>query len=328
MKTDEVIKVKAIINPISGVGSKRKIPRMLEEVYSEKGYVFSVDFTEYAGHASELTQKALDDGYSYIIAVGGDGTVNEIAQAMLHTDAVLGIIPKGSGNGLARELHISMDVKKAIDTLAKEHVSVIDGCDANGKVFFCTCGVGFDAKVSQSFAQEKHRGSLTYIKNTVEEYLSYRPEPYELLIDGRTIKEKAFLVACANASQYGNNAFIAPHANVKDGQMDITILSPFTPLDIAPLAIQLFTKQIDRNSKIQMMKAKNVSIIRQKPGLMHLDGDPVMAESRIDICVIPQALKVFTPETVSLTDEMKGLFEDFTRFFENKLPTFLNKNLL
>ena len=322
------IKVQAIINPISGVGSKRKIPRMLERVCEEKGCPLSVAFTEYPGHASELTRKALEEGYTCIIAVGGDGTVNEIAKTMLHSDAVLGIIPKGSGNGLARELHIPMDVKRAVDVLAKGHVSVIDACEANGRVFFCTCGVGFDAKVSESFAQEKHRGSLTYIKNTIEEYLNYKPEPYELIVDNQTIKEKAFLVACGNASQYGNNAFIAPHANIKDGKMDITILSPFTPLDIAPLAIQLFTKQIDRNSKIKVMKAKNVSIIRQHSGLMHLDGDPVMAESRIDISVMSKSLRVITPEIVSLTEGMKNMFDDFTRYFENKLPTFLNRNLL
>lgn len=322
------IKVQAIINPISGVGSKRKIPRMLEEACDAKGASLSVSFTEYPGHASELTRTALEQGCGYIVAVGGDGTVNEIAKTMLHSEAVLGIIPKGSGNGLARELHIPMDVKRAMDVLIKGHVSVIDACEANERVFFCTCGVGFDAVVSQSFAQEKHRGSLTYIKNTIEEYLSYKPEPYELIVDNQTIKEKAFLVACGNASQYGNNAFIAPHANIQDGEMDITILSPFTPLDIAPLAIQLFTKQIDRNSKIKMLKGKQVSIIRQKPGVMHLDGDPIMAESRIDISVKPKALKVITPEVVSLTQEMRNFFEEFTRFFEKKLPTFLNRNLL
>ncbi len=326
--SDFLIRVQAIINPISGVGSKRKIPKMLEEVCREKGFSLSIAFTEYPGHASELTRKALEEGFNCIIAVGGDGTVNEIAKTMLHSDAVLGIIPKGSGNGLARELHIPMDVRRAVDLLAKGHISQIDACEANGRVFFCTCGVGFDAKVSESFAQEKHRGSLTYIKNTIEEYLNYKPEPYELIVDDQTIKEKAFLVACANASQYGNNAFIAPHANIQDGKMDVTILSPFTPLDIAPLAIQLFTRQIDRNSKIKVMKAKKVTIIRHNPGLMHLDGDPIMAESRIDISVIPKSLRVITPESVSLTEEMKNLFEEFTRFFENKLPTFLNRKFL
>lgn len=314
------IKVQAIINPISGVGSKRKIPKMIEEVCVKKGCSLNISFTEYAGHASELTQQAIQEGANHIIAVGGDGTVNEIARAMTHSNAILGIIPKGSGNGLARELHIPMDVKRAIDMIAKGHVSTIDCCKANGRVFFCTCGVGFDAAVSQKFANENRRGSLTYIKNTVEEYLSYKPESYELLVDDQTIKEKAFLVACANASQYGNNAFIAPHANIQDGEMDVTILSPFTPLDIAPLAIQLFTKQIDRNSKIKTMKARQVTIIRQHSGVMHLDGEPVMADNRIDITVEPKALRVFTPEVVSFSKEVHDLFGEVSRFFDKKLP--------
>ncbi len=314
------IKVQAIINPISGVGSKRKIPKMIERICEKDGYPLEISFTEYAGHASKLTRKAIDNGADCIIAVGGDGTVNEVARAMVHSDVVLGIVPKGSGNGLARELHIPMDVKRALELIVKGHVSTIDCCEANGRVFFCTCGVGFDAAVSQKFAGEKRRGSLTYIKNTVAEYLSYKPEVYELLVDDQTIKEKAFLVACANASQYGNNAFIAPHANIQDGQMDLTILSPFTPLDIAPLAIQLFTKQIDRNSKIKTMKARKATIIRQHPGVMHLDGEPVEADSRIDISVIPQSLHVITPEVVSFSEEVQNLFDEVTRFFDKKLP--------
>ncbi|MDR0431347.1 MAG: diacylglycerol kinase family lipid kinase [Tannerellaceae bacterium] len=317
---NKLFSVHAIINPISGVGSKRKVPKMIEEICRKGGLPLTVSFTEYAGHASELTKQALNNGAKLVIAAGGDGTVNEIARAMIHSDAVLGIIPKGSGNGLARELHIPMDSKRALEVIAKGHVTTIDCCKANERVFFTTCGVGFDAAVSQKFAREKKRGSLTYVKNTIEEYLSYEPEIYELLIDNQTIKEKAFLVACANASQYGNNAYIAPHANICDGQMDITVLSPFTPLDIPPLAIQLFTKQLDRNSKIKMIKASRVTIIRQKDGMMHLDGEPVKMESRIDISVIPKALNIVTPEQVSFTKEVRDFFEQVTRFFDKRLP--------
>ncbi|WP_106830509.1 diacylglycerol/lipid kinase family protein [Parabacteroides pacaensis] len=310
----------AIINPISGVGSKRKIPKMIEEICTQYNYELQIQFTEYAGHASILTQEALKAGAGTILAVGGDGTVNEVARSMIHSDAVLGIIPKGSGNGLARELHIPLLVRKALELIVKGKVITIDCCNANGKVFFCTCGVGFDAAVSQKFAKEKRRGSLTYIKNTVEEYLSYQPEPYELQIDGNTVKEKAFLIACGNASQYGNNAFIAPHANIQDGLMDITILAPFTPLDIAPLAIQLFTKQIDKNSKIKIFRGQQVKIIRQHPGIMHLDGEPVMAESQIDICIEPGALKVYTPPYVSFSREVQNLFWEASRFFDKGKP--------
>ena len=184
----------------------------------------------------------------------------------------------------------------------------------------CCKGVGFDAAVSQKFASEKRRGSLTYIKNTIEEYLSYKPEIYDLLIDGKSIQEKAFLVACGNASQYGNNAFIAPHANIQDGKLDITILSPFQPIDIAPLAIQLFTKTIDKNSKIHTLKAESLSIIRQNPGVMHLDGEPIMADKQIDIKIIPHSLRVFTPEIISFKKDVHNLFEEVNRFFDKRLP--------
>lgn len=314
------LKVQAIINPVSGVGSKVKIPSMIKDIYEREKAALKVTFTEYAGHASELTKQAIADGARVIIAVGGDGTVNEIARSMIYSDATLGIIPKGSGNGLARDLHIPMDTRRALEMIVRGHAITIDGCKANERVFFTTCGVGFDAAVSKKFANEKRRGSLTYVKNILEEYLSYEPEAYELLLDDRQLKEKAFLVACANASQYGNNAYIAPHANIQDGKMNVTILSPFTPLDIAPLAIQLFTKQIERNSKIKIIKASKLTIIRQKKGIMHLDGEPVEAGRRIDISVLPQALKVLTPEKVSFTEEVKGIFEQVTRFLDERIP--------
>ncbi|MDR2810109.1 MAG: diacylglycerol kinase family lipid kinase [Tannerellaceae bacterium] len=310
--------VQAIINPISGVGSKRKIPRMIEDMTCAMRYSLKISFTQYVGHAGELTKQALEQGAKYILAVGGDGTINEVATAMVYSDAILGIIPKGSGNGLARELHLPMDAKRAIEVINKGNIRTIDGCKANDRIFFTTCGVGFDAAVSHKFAKEKRRGSLTYVKNTIEEYLKYQPEVYELFIENQSIKEKAFLVACANASQYGNNAYIAPHANIQDGKMDITILSPFTPLDIPSLAFQLFTKQIDKNSKIKVIQATQLSIIRQKQGMMHLDGEPVMSGKQIDISVIPKALKVFTPETLSLTQEVQALFCQITDFFDKK----------
>lgn len=314
------MRVQAIINPISGVGSKRAIPKLIEKMGKENADEILISFTEYVGHASILTQDAIRSGAECIIAVGGDGTVNEVARAMLYSNAVLGIIPKGSGNGLARELHIPMDVQRALNVIRDRHITSIDCCRANDRVFFCTCGVGFDAAVSQKFAHEKRRGSLTYIKNTIEEYLSYHPEQYELIIDGQEMREKAFLVACANASQYGNNAYIAPHANIQDGEIDITILSPFLPIDIAPLAIQLFARKIDRNSKIKTMKAKQVSIIRSKPGVMHLDGEPVMADSRIDVSVIPHALNVYTPSKISIRQEVRYLLDEVAHFFERRLP--------
>ena len=301
----DIKKITAIINPISGVGSKEKIPDLLAQRSNAKGASLDVVFTEYCGHAAELTQKAIHEKADCVIAVGGDGTVNEVARKLIYTDVCLGIIPRGSGNGLARELHIPMDVRSAVDIVFSNHLTVIDACKANDDIFFCTCGVGFDALISAEFAKEKRRGSLTYLKDIVENYLSYKPEKYELHVNNDTIQEEAFLITCGNASQYGNNAFIAPGADINDGQMDVTILSPFNALDIGPLTIQLFTKTIDKNSKIKTFRTKEARIVRQQAGIMHIDGDPVMADKDIELSVLNSALQVITPENISFAEDVQ-----------------------
>ena len=314
-------RIYVIINPISGTDSKKTVLQRIGSELSCIGTTLTIQFTEYLGHASILTKQAISEGATCIIAVGGDGTVNEIARTLIHTDVVLGIIPKGSGNGLARELHIPMDSAKAVEIIKQGLSKDIDACMANEKVFFCTCGVGFDAMVSKKFAKEKRRGSLTYLKNTIETYLKFKPEVYELLIDNQRIKEKAFLVACGNASQYGNNAYIAPHADIQDGKIDLTILTPFTYLDIPPLALQLFTKQIDKNSNIRSFRANKLSIIRKKAGIMHLDGESIDAEARIDISVLPKALRVIVPKEVSFTQEIEHALEGFSSFFVKRFQS-------
>jgi YegS/Rv2252/BmrU family lipid kinase len=315
----EVKKIYVIINPVSGAGSKDKIPEMIASYCLERGVSMDIGYTKYTGHAKEFTLKAIKSGADCVIAVGGDGTVNEVAQNLLYTDVVLGIIPKGSGNGLARDLGIPMVAKSAVDIIFSGHTSKIDACKANERVFFCTCGLGFDAVVSKEFAKEKHRGSLIYLKDIVENYLNYKPEVYELSIDNRTIEEKAFLITCANASQYGNNAFIAPNADINDGEIDITILSPFNTFDIGPLALQLFTKTIDKHSKIKTFRAKEALIVRRKAGVMHVDGEPVTESEEINISVIKSAIRVFTPENRSFVEDVQRRLNEVFRFFEDRL---------
>ncbi|MDR0995578.1 MAG: diacylglycerol kinase family lipid kinase [Tannerella sp.] len=318
---EQPIRIQAIINPISGIGSKRKVPLLLETAFKkEEGYLLSIAFTQYAGHASLLTVEALKEGAKYILAVGGDGTVNEVASAMLYSEATLGIIPKGSGNGLARELRLPLDAKRAVDIIAEGFEQPIDACEANGSVFFTTCGVGFDAVVSRKFATEKRRGSLSYVKSAIEEYLAYKPEVYALSIGEQCFREEAFLVACANASQYGYNAYIAPHASLTDGLMDITVLTPFTPLDVPQIALQLFTRTIDKNSRIRTFQTERLTIDRQKPGVMHLDGTPIETGEHIEIHILPKALKVLVPKNPSPRQDARTLFGQVTGFFEKGRP--------
>ena len=291
------MKILAIINPISGIGSKSNIPSLIADVFAHDPHELFITYSQRAGHARELAAQAVEKHYDCVIAVGGDGTVNEIAQSLRYTDVVLGIVPKGSGNGLARALKLPLTVGKALEVIRAGHVRTIDCCEADSRPFFCTCGLGFDAEVSKKFAQAGSRGPITYARTMIESYLQNEPKEYKLTIDGKSFVEKAFLVTCANAPQYGNNAYIAPLADLEDGKMNVVIIRPFNPLEAPQLALQLFTKRINSNSNLDTYKAENLIIERETEGVMHLDGDPVMFGKRIEIRTYGRSLKVFATET-------------------------------
>ncbi|MBD9091037.1 MAG: diacylglycerol kinase family lipid kinase [Bacteroides oleiciplenus] len=292
---EEKKKISFIINPKSGTQSKEQVLHLLDEKLDKTKYAKEVVYTEYAGHAVEIAAQKAKEGVHAVVAIGGDGTINEIARSLVHTKTALGIIPCGSGNGLARHLQISMEPKKAIEIINEGIMDVIDYGKINDVPFFCTCGVGFDAFVSLKFAKAGRRGPLTYLEKTLLESLKYQPETYELETEDGTLKYKAFLIACGNASQYGNNAYIAPQATLTDGLLDVTILEPFTVLDVPALSFQLFNKTIDQNSRIKTFRCQTLRIHRTKPGVVHFDGDPMMMGENIDVKVIKEGLQVIIP---------------------------------
>ncbi|GAB6010864.1 diacylglycerol/lipid kinase family protein [Viscerimonas tarda] len=287
--------VYVIINPISGTSSKQNVPERIAAELDADGFNIHIFFTEYAGHGAEITRRAINNKVDYVIAVGGDGTVNEVARTLIDSDTALAIIPSGSGNGLARDLQIPVSVTKALKIIKEENVIKIDYGIANGHIFFCTCGMGFDALVSQRVANEKKRGSLMYLKSILEAYVEQIPETYEIIYQEGTIKSKAFVVNCANTSQYGYNAYIAPHANIQDGLMNISILKPLTILDASQTAIQLFAKSINLNKKLIQLLVEEVTIIREKEGIIHVDGDPIHTGKELRVKIIPKGLKVLVP---------------------------------
>ena len=283
-----------IINPISGTEEKESIFDLITRKLDRDKIDYQVEWTRYAGHAEELTRRYVEQRFDAVIAVGGDGTVNEIARELVQTPVALGIIPCGSGNGLARHLHIPLETIGAVRVINQFVVECLDYGKINDVPFFCTCGVGFDAFVSSKFAQSEKRGMLSYLENTLREGLKYKPDTYEIDIEGETSKYKAFLIACANASQYGNNAYIAPHASMSDGLMDVTIMEPFTMLEAPQIAIQLFNKTLNLNSRIKTFRCKNIHIHRERPGVVHFDGDPMMAGTDIDVQLIGNGLNIIT----------------------------------
>ncbi len=309
-----------IVNPISGTQGKKAILKWIDERLDRTLYEYEVVKTEYAGHATEIAANAVKEGIDIVVAIGGDGTINETARSLIHSNTALGIIPCGSGNGLARHLRIPMDPKAAIDILNENNQIQMDYGKINNIPFFCTCGVGFDAFVSLKFADSGKRGLLTYLENTLHESLTYQPETYEIENEEGTVRHKAFLIACGNASQYGNNAYITPQASLTDGLMDVTILEPFTVLDVPSLSFQLFNKTIDQNSRIKTMRAKKIKIHRNKPGVFHYDGDPIMGNEDLEVEIVPHGLNVITSSKKKEGTETANFLQLITEYFSGLKP--------
>lgn len=304
-----------VVNPISGTQGKKAILKWIDERLDQSIYDYSIVKTEYAGHATQIAANAVQEKVDVVVAIGGDGTINEIARSLVHTNTALGIIPCGSGNGLARHLRIPMEPKAAIDVLNRGHELCIDYGKINNIPFFCTCGVGFDAFISLKFADSGKRGLLTYLENTLHESLTYQPETYEIENEEGTMKYKAWLIACGNASQYGNDAYIAPQASLTDGLMDVTIMEPFTVLDVPSLSFQLFNKTIDQNSRVKTMRAKKIKIHRVNDGVMHFDGDPLMAGKELEVEIVPAGLRVIASEKKKEKPENPNLLQVISNYF-------------
>lgn len=297
-----------ILNPISGNHAKNEIPRMIDSTLDKSKFDYQVKFTEYAGHATEIARQCVEDKIDVVVAVGGDGTVNEVACALTHSQTALGIIPCGSGNGLARHLSIPIDIRKSIEIINRLNIESLDYGIINDLPFFCTCGMGFDAFISQKFANSKKRGPITYIENVLKEGLDYQPETYEVEDETGTKRHKAFLIACANASQYGNNAYIAPKATMTDGLMDVIIMEPFNAFDAPQISIDIFSKTLDKNSKIKAFKAKRIHIHRSTPGPIHYDGEPIMTGTDIDVHIEERGIRIITNPEVIETDSRPNFF--------------------
>ena len=289
---DRQLKIVFIVNPISGTSDKSHIIDLIPEYMDSSRFSWSIRKTEHKGHAAEFVKEAIKDEADVVVAVGGDGTVNEVARSLIHTNTALGIIPCGSGNGLARHLYIPMSPEGALQVLSDCHIEELDYGVIDQVPFFCTCGVGFDAFISDRFAKSNRRGLLTYIENTLKEGLKYKPDTYEITIDGERQVYKAFLIACANASQYGNNVYIAPHASMSDGLMDVTLMEPFTMLEAPQIAIQLFNKTITTNSRIRSFRCQHLHIKRSSPGVIHFDGDPKEAGEELDVRLVPKGIRM------------------------------------
>ena len=316
-----------LINPISGTRDKKGLCDFTASRLKSAGIDVEIAHTQHKGHGAELANRAAQDGRDIVVVAGGDGTVNEVASALMHTDTALGIIPCGSGNGLARSLGIPMDFDGAVDVIARNRPYAIDCGLAEGLPFFCTFGVGFDAVVTEKFSSGKRRGKMQYVRSALLEYMNFTPDNYALEIDGEIYTENAILIAVCNTSQYGNNAYIAPRASLSDGLLDVTVIRNGSILQQAIAGIGLLSGQIDRNRFVDTFKAKEVKIVRLKEGPAQIDGEPLNLGRKISIKCQPSCLRVLCdgsePEFQPIITPMQAFFNDMIsdlRYLTRTLP--------
>jgi YegS/Rv2252/BmrU family lipid kinase len=280
-----------IINPISGGKKKDGVPELIEKHLDSRAYKPVIVFSDGIAHARQIAKEAAGK-FDLIVAVGGDGTVNEVASAIVGTDTPLGILPFGSGNGLARFLQIPMNTEQAIKALTTGHIESIDTATLNGKPFFNMAGMGFDAHISEVFSHTKKRGFVSYIKSSIQEISTYKPQLYHIEIDGTLYEREAFMLSFANSSQYGNNAHISPHASVQDGLLDVCVIKQFPLWRFVEMGIRMITKTSDRTKYVEIIRGRNIIVKRQVPGPVHLDGEPQITGPENHIAVLPNSLKV------------------------------------
>lgn len=288
-------KIRFIINPISGVGRKLIIEELINENIDTAKYEHEIVYTKAMNHATELSREAAEKNYDVVVAVGGDGSVNEVARGLIGSNTALGIIPAGSGNGLAHHLKISSSVSKAVKIINEEKSILIDTVNLNNEIFISIAGVGFDALVAKKYAKEGKRGFWSYFKIVTQEYITYKPKKYHLNIDGVEMKTEALLISFANSSQFGYNASIAPDAELSDGFVDVCICKKVPFIETPIIANLLYMKQIDKTKYVDIIKGKNIIVERKRNKVVNIDGEAMKVGKTINITVNPLSLKIIIP---------------------------------
>ena len=283
-----------IVNPISGIGRQKVIEKLIDEQLDRSLFDYEIAYTKAAKHAIELSKDAAERKVDIVVAVGGDGSVNEVSKGLINTATAMAIIPTGSGNGLARHLNIPLNLKKAMQVINAGKQTRIDTIQMNEETFANVAGVGFDAHIGWEFAKFGKRGFSSYVKVITKELPSYKAQDFELIIDGKSTIKNAYLISFANGSQWGNNAYIAPTADIADGIMDIAILKDFKFVNAISIGYRLFKKSLDKSSFLEIIKAKEV-IVKQKGTIAHIDGEPIEIGKELRIKVNPLSLSVIVP---------------------------------
>ncbi|MDC0201845.1 diacylglycerol kinase family lipid kinase [Flavobacteriales bacterium] len=287
------MKIKFIVNPISGKGKQKDIENTIRENLDSKRYEYTVQYTKKKEHAKELSKQAITNGYEAIIAVGGDGTVNEIASECIGKDTILGIIPAGSGNGFAYHIGMKKNIKKSILQLNNAKVKIVDSCTVNSIPFVNVSGIGFDAHIANLFQNLEKRGFWNYTKLIYKE-INYKAKEYTINYNGKSRKIKAVMISFANATQYGNNFRISPRSELDDGIIDFVIVKDMPKRMIPQFLIKIANGKIENSKFVEIIQAKEMEIFSDEE-IIHLDGEPKTISKSVVVKNNPKTLKILVP---------------------------------
>jgi YegS/Rv2252/BmrU family lipid kinase len=294
---DSALKTLFLVNARSGANRRLDAASIIRETCAWEHEIVACGSKE---ELDDVIASATARGVDVIFAVGGDGTVHEVAKRLIGTRIAFGVLPTGSGNGFARHLGMPMDLRAAFHACEKLRTETIDTATVNGAPFINMIGVGFDAWVADAFDKAGTRGLATYLRVGLRGLRRYEPEEYALTVDGAITRHRAMVVVVANASQYGNNARIAPLASMQDGMLDVTLIEQAPLFRIPMLAARLFTGTFDRARGVTPMRGRSITIIRRTAGAAHLDGEPVTLPEMLTIEIVPRSLRVVVPDSVGV----------------------------
>lgn len=284
-----------IVNPRSGVDRQKEISEAVEAKLDKNNFSYSIAHTERPKHGIDLAREAAEKGAFAVVAVGGDGSVNDVAKGLVGTETALAIIPKGSGNGMARTMEIPLEIAGAIDVINSGRLEKVDVGYANDDLFISNAGVGFDALISKRFATSEKRGLMVYSWLVTKHLWTYKEWDWQIKIDGKPVDQKAFMINVANGQQFGYNFKIAPNASYTDGWFDVSIIKPFPKILGSSLVIRAMNGTIDKSSYVDTYRAKEITISHPELKWMQTDGDAHKCTNEITFRMKPAALKVIVP---------------------------------
>ena len=288
-------KIRFTINPRSGTREGNELRALINNTIDKNIFDFEIIPTRYAGHGVELAAEAVKENYFAVVCAGGDGSVQEIARSTAGTSTALGIIPKGSGNGFARHLNIPMEAEKALKIINNGKSMAVDVLKVNGKICTNVFGIGFDGHIANLFSTMPKRGFITYARLVIGRFNAFAPLQLQMTVDGKDMQCTSFLLTFANGSQFGNNATIAPQADMTDGMMEVCSIKKF-PFAAAPSLIYLLMKkQINKSRYYTMFRAKEIVIHLKHAVEAHLDGEPAVVDNEVKVEVVPKFLNVIAP---------------------------------